>query len=183
MDVCSECAMRLFNTKHHNLQGIGNPYFGNLIVVPNVDYVAYKHGSMDFSSQVELIMEVLHLPTGEVNDLYIAPFIRCNTQISCELTDDIVQRCLRHLASDMKKYNYRNILLLGDAARRILNCDIKDNLNTLMVSRNNRFYNVNYSPLIKYTDENKFETFKSYLRRWYSWCKSRNCCYDNIIKV
>ena len=55
MDVCSECPIRLFNNKHYNLQGIGNPYFGNCIVVPNVDYNAYKNGSMGFSNQVEII--------------------------------------------------------------------------------------------------------------------------------
>ena len=59
MDVCSECPIRLFNNKHYNLQGIGNPYFGNCIVVPNVDYNAYKNGSMGFSNQVKIIKDVL----------------------------------------------------------------------------------------------------------------------------
>ena len=49
MDVCSDCALRLFNTKHHNLQGIGNPYFGICIVIPNVDYDAYKKGNIGYS--------------------------------------------------------------------------------------------------------------------------------------
>lgn len=64
IDVCSGCSLRLFNTKHYNLYGIGNPYFGNCIVVPNVDYNAYKKGSMGFSDQVKIIKESLHFSTG-----------------------------------------------------------------------------------------------------------------------
>lgn len=55
MNYCEDCVIRLFNNKHYNLQGIGNPYFGNCIIVPNVDYNAYKKGSMEFSKQVEII--------------------------------------------------------------------------------------------------------------------------------
>lgn len=42
MDICEECPIRLFNNKHYNLHGVGNPYFGNCIVVPNVDYSAIR---------------------------------------------------------------------------------------------------------------------------------------------
>ena len=69
MNICEDCPMRLFNTKHYNLHGIGNPYSGNCIVIPNVDYNAYKKGDMGFSSQVDIIKEVLHLSTGEHDNL------------------------------------------------------------------------------------------------------------------
>ena len=189
MDVCEECPIRLFNNKHYNLHGIGNPYFGNCIVVPNVDYSAYKKGSMGFSKQVEIIKEVLHLSTGEqdnldnLDDIYIVPLIRCNETISCELDDNSYNRCLTHFANDMRKYQFKRILLLGDAGRRFLNCDITENLNTLMVSPNNKFYNINYSPLIKYKDNEKFFIFETYLIKWYNWCKSQISTYDKIIKL
>lgn len=182
MDVCQDCAMRLFNDKHYNLHGVGNPYFGNCIVVPNVDYNAYKKGNMDFSSQVDVIRSVLS-STGEVDNLYIAPLIRCNLSVGCEITNDIVNKCLTFFASDVRKYNYRNILLLGDAARYFLNCDITSNLETLMISPNNRFYNVNYSPLIKYVNEEKFEVFKTYLLKWYSYCKTQYCNYNKVLTL
>ena len=189
MDVCSECPIRLFNNKHYNLQGIGNPYFGNCIVVPNVDYNAYKNGSMGFSNQVEIIKDVLFSFTGEgdnvdsLYDLYIVPLIRCNETISCELDNNSYNRCLHHFANDMRKYQFKRILLLGDAGRRFLNCDITENLNTLMVSANNKFYNINYSPLIKYKDDEKFNIFKTYLIKWYNWCKSQVSVYDKIINI
>ncbi|AXF52202.1 MAG: putative uracyl-DNA glycosylase [crAssphage sp. isolate ctcc615] len=182
MDVCQDCAMRLFNNKHYNLHGVGNPYFGNCIVVPNVDYNAYKKGNMDFSSQVDVIRSVLS-STGEVDNLYIAPLIRCSLSVGCEVTNDIVNKCLTFFASDVRKYNYRNILLLGDAARYFLNCDITSNLETLMISPNNRFYNVNYSPLIKYVNEEKFEVFKTYLLKWYSYCKTQYNNYNTLLTL
>lgn len=183
-NICEDCAIRLFNSKHHNLKGIGNPYFGNCIVVPNVDYDAYKKGDMSFSKQVNIIKEVLHLSTGEGDnliDLYIVPLIRCNESISCKLDNVSYNRCLHHFANDMRKYQFKNIMLLGDAGRRFLSCDITENLDNIILSSNNKFYNINYSPLIKYVNEEKFEVFKFYLRKWYSWCKSGICSY-NIIK-
>lgn len=186
INVCSECALRLFNTKHYNLHGIGNPYSGNCIVVPNVDYNAYKKGDMGFSSQVDIIKEVLYLSTGEHDnliDLYIVPLIRCNETIACELTDDIYYKCLTYFREDVIKYNFQYILLLGDAGRRFLQIDIKSNLENIIISPNNRFYNVNYSPLIKYIDEEKFDVFKSYLRKWYYSCKTKYFPYKNYIKL
>lgn len=184
MDICSECPIRLFNTKHYNLQGVGNPYFGNCIVVPNVDYNAYKKGSMGFSNQVDIIKEVLHSSTGEVDNLenlYIVPLIRCNESISCELDNISYNRCLHHFANDMRKYQFRNIMLLGDAGRRFINCYITENLDNLMISKNGKFYNVNYSPLIKYINEEKYETFKIYLKKWYRNCNEIIKDYSKII--
>lgn len=167
MSPCDECPLRLYNTKQHNLQGVGNPFAKRCIIVPNVDYVAYKNRSMDYSSQVEIIKSIIS-STGELTELYILPLIRCNTTISCEVNDDIYNRCLTYLINDFKQYNFRDILLLGEAARRFLNCDISLYLNHIMVSPNNRLYGVNYSPLIKFIDDNNFEIFKNHLLKWYN---------------
>lgn len=183
MEVCNDCPLRLFNDKHYNLQGVGNPYYGRVIIVPNVDYNAYLKGSMDFSSQVEIVREILHSSTGECDDVYIAPMIRCNEQISCELTDDIYSNCLKLFALDVKKYNYRNIMLLGTAAKRFMNVNIKDYLDIVCISKNNRYYNVNYSPLVKYTNEELFETFKHYLIKWINCVRAKELTYKNYIML
>ena len=167
MSVCKDCVARLFNTKHYNLQGIGNPYFGKCIVIPNVDYIAYKKGNIGFSKQVEIIKSIIS-STGELVDVYVLPFIRCNETISCEFTDDVYYKCLTHFASDIIKYDFKDILLLGEAGRRFFTCDINQYLDTIMISSNNRKYCVNYSPLIKYVDDNKFEIFKNHLLKWYN---------------
>ena len=168
MSLCDGCAIRLFNTKHYNLQGIGNPWSGNCIVIPTVDYDAYISGNLAYSKQVEIIQQVLS-STGEVTEtLYLVPLIRCNTNIGCEIDDNAYNRCIRYFAKDVKTYNIKHILLLGDAGRRFLNCEITSRLNTLIVSKNARYYNVNYSPLIKYKDSDKFEVFKDYLIKWYN---------------
>ena len=174
-DVCTGCALRLFNTKHYNLQGIGNPYFGKCIVIPNVDYEAYKKGNIGFSKQVEIIKSIIS-STGELIDVFIVPFIRCNETISCELNDDIYRRCLTNFANDIRKFDFQDILLLGEAGRRFFTCDINQYLDTIIISSNNRRYCVNYSPLIKYIDDNKFKIFKSNLLKWYN--SVNNKCYN-----
>lgn len=189
MNICDSCPVRLFNTKHYNLQGIGNPNFGRVIVIPNVDYNAYKKGNIGFSEQVKVIEDILHSSTGELevlNQLYIVPLIRCNETISCEINDDIYNKCITYFAEDVRKYDFHKILLLGEAVHRFLKCDIKNNLDSLIISKNKRFYNVNYSPLIKFIDKNKFEVFKTYLIRWWH-CSSNSIYYNyynyNIINL
>lgn len=182
MNYCEDCVIRLFNTKHYNLQGIGNPYFGNCIIVPNVDYNAYKKGGMEFSKQVEIIKSLIS-STGELDDLYVLPLIRCNEYISCELNEDSYLKCIGYLVEDMKKYQFKNIMLLGSAGRRFLNCNISDYFDTIFVSVNNRRYWVNYSPLINYTDSNKYETFKNNLIRWYNSIKNNDFTNYKILNI
>lgn len=182
MNYCEDCVIRLFNTKHYNLQGIGNPYFGNCIIVPNVDYNAYKKGGMEFSKQVEIIKSIIS-STGELDDLYVLPLIRCNEYVSCELNEDSYLKCIGYLIEDMKKYQFKNIMLLGSAGRRFLNCNISDYFDTIFISINNRRYWVNYSPLITYTDSDKYEIFKSNLIRWYNSIKNNDFTNYKILNI
>lgn len=175
---CDGCALRLFNDKCYNLKGVGNPHYGRLIVVPNVDYSAYKRRDMSFSSQVDIIKNILtpqHLSTGERDncdnlDFYIVPFIRCNTTIGCEITDDIIFRCGHYFIQDLLKYDFKDILLLGESTQLISGLGgIKNNLNNLFyTTKNKRKYYVNYNPLIKYIDNEKFDIFCHYLIKWYN---------------
>lgn len=181
MNVCEDCPVRLFNTKNYNLQGIGNPYFGRCIVIPNVDYNSYKKGSIEFSHQVEIIKSLIP-STGELDNLYIIPLIRCNETISCEFNDDIYYRCITHFAYDLRKYDFKDILLLGDAGRHFLNCDISEHLEHMFITQNNRRYVLNYSPLVKYKDDNKFEVFKNHLIKWYNATTYKYYDYD-IFKI
>ncbi len=181
--ICDNCALRLYNTKSYNIQGIGNPFYGNCIVVPNVDYKAYKGKSMDFSTQVEVIRNILIPFTGgEESNFYIVPLIRCNEQISCEVDVVTYQKCLYYFAEDVKNFDFKNILLLGTAARRFLNCNITEYLDTIMVSPNGRKYFVNYSPLVKYSDDKLFEIFKEKLIHWYK-CVSNGIFNYNFIMI
>lgn len=180
MAVCDNCAIRLFNTKHYNLQGVGNPFYGRCIVVPNVDYSAYKKGDMSYSKQVEIIKSIIS-STGELEDVYILPLIRCNETISCELDDESFFKCLSLFADDIRQYDFRHILLLGEAGRRFLTCDISKHLDTRAISPAHRIYYVNYSPLIKFMDADKFEVFKEHLIKWYNSVKEDNYNEYNTI--
>lgn len=155
---CDNCPLRLFNSKCHNLQGVGNPFMGKLIILPNVDYDAYKHKDMSFSKQVEVLMQNISF-TGELADTYIVPLIRCNESLGCDINDDIIRNCQIYLAEDVKTYDFKHIMLCGSAVERFLHGSIYRLIDSIVVSSNNRRYYSNYSPLIKYVDESKFKTF------------------------
>lgn len=180
---CKDCALRLYNTKSYNLQGVGNPFYGNCIVVPNVDYKAYVNKSMDFSTQVEIIKDILHFSTGvEESNFYVVPLIRCNEQISCEVDNATYSRCLNYFLKDVEKYNFKNILLLGNiVTTKFLRCNISKDLNTLFLTRTGIRYFVNYAPLVKYVDNKLFEVFKQQLIKWYN--SVSNGIYDYKLKL
>ena len=179
--VCDTCALRLYNTKSYNLQGVGNPYFNNCIVVPNVDYKAYKAGAMSFSEQVKLIEQSIISSTGGLLETtYIVPLIRCNEAISCKIDDATFNKCLTYFIQDLKIFNFKHILLLGTAAQRLLKMSIEQAKNYVYRSPNNRFYSVNYSPLIKYVNDKLYEDFVDNLNVWYNSAMSNE--YNKTIK-
>lgn len=165
-EYCNDCALRLFNTKGYKIKGIGNPEAGRLIVLPTTDYNAYKHSSLNFSRQVEIIKTIIS-STGVLQSLYILPLLRCNTTVSCEPNDYIYSRCMTYLGEDVRKYNFCDIMLLGDAVNKFFHIPIKDNLQNMFISRNGRRYCVNYSPLIKHINENLYKVFEDTLYTWY----------------
>lgn len=158
MSVCEQCALRLFNKKCHNLQGIGNPFMGKLIILPNVDYDAYKGKDMSFSKQVEIITQHTSF-TGVLTETYILPLIRCNENISCDITEDIVYNCQTYLKQDFITYNFKHIMVCGNAVKRFFNSSIENLKDKIIISKNNRIYYFNYNPLIKFVDKDKFKEF------------------------
>lgn len=181
MDYCKDCVMRLFNNKHYNLHGVGNPYFGKCIVIPSVDYNAYKNGNIEFSSQVEIIRDELSF-TGELNSIYILPLIRCSSELGCKIDNTIYNNCINYFAQDIKRFNFIDIMLLGESSKLFLGINIRNNLSTVYVSSNNRNYTVNYSPLVKYTNTKLFDEFKTNLIKWY-YARDNNYSNYNIIKL
>ena len=168
MTVCENCPLRLFNDKGHNINGIGNIWSGSALVLPNVDIPAYKKQDMSFSSQVAIINTIL--PTGGLEqNLYVFPLIRCNEKFDIEITDKILNRCSHYFEEDVNSHQIKNIMLCGDAARRMLHIDdLKPYLDTVICeNKTHRRYFVNYSPLVKYTNDKHFEIFKSHLIKYY----------------
>ena len=182
MTVCENCPLRLFNDKGHNINGIGNIWSGNALVLPNVDKPAYKKQDMSFSSQVAIINTIL--PTGGLEqNLYAVPLIRCNEKFDIEITTKIINRCRTYFETDVNNHQIKNIMLCGDAARRILNIDdLKPYLDVVICERKTRRrYFINYSPLVKYTNDENFEVFKRYLVKYYNSIVSKTYDYEILI--
>lgn len=176
--ICDSCPMRLYNSKHHNLHGIGNPWSDNVIILPNVDYDAYKVGDLNFSKQAAIISEILS--TGVLEEtFYILPLIRCNEVISCKVNEDIIKLCSKYLIEDIKVYNWHNFLVCGTAWERLFGRNIKSDLENAIYSvKYNRLYVPNYNPLVKYTDDAKFEIFKNHLLKWYNAITNKHLDYE-----
>lgn len=172
MNVCESCVLRLFNPDHYNMSGTGNPYSGLCIIVPSVDNQAYKKGDFAYSTQVKIIKDVLS-STGEV-DVFIVPLVRCKDAEGHHAANLVYGRCMKYFAMDLQNWQFRHILVLGDAAQHLLHWEVTPNLNYVSISKNQRTYAVNYAPLVKTTDKAKFEVFKHYLLKWYRCAKSND---------
>lgn len=164
--MCEGCALRLFNDKCHNLQGVGNPWCGRVVIIPNVDYGAYKFKDMAFSASVEVISNVIS-STGRLENLYVQPLIRCTETTGCEANSDIITRCMSYLAEDFRTYQWKDVMLCGLSATRFLNVDVKDNLNSIFISANKVRYVVNYNPLVKHFNDVQYNKFCKYFMKWY----------------
>lgn len=183
-NVCDNCPLRLFNSKHYNFNGVGNPYSGNVIILPEVDYDAYKLKDLSKGQMIKIIEYCLS-STGEVTEnIFVTSLLRCNKNISSyPIEEDIIRNCFNHTINEFRKYNFRNVLLLGDTAKFMLSVtNIHNNDNNVFVSKNNKNYVVSYNPLIKYIDYNKFRIFKNDINRWYHSCISNDFSTYNLVR-
>lgn len=174
-EICNDCPLRLYNDKCYNIKGIGTIAYSNLILISNVDKLAYKAKDLSFSKQIEVLNELCVPSTGElVTDFsYITPLIKCKETSNLIVNDDIINRCKLHLVNEINYLKPKRILLLGSAVKRMLHCSIEEALNKIIVY-NGIAYNVNYSPLIELFDANKFELFKEHFIKWVYSCKTNN---------
>lgn len=157
INVCDNCPLRLYNTKRHNFPGVGNVYSNICILVPSVDYDAYKVKDFEKSKYVEIIKSTLSL-TGEL-DWYITPLVRCYNSNNI-ISLDVVQKCYQYFRRI--EDNFTDILVCGEVAS-YLHFSLKDMLGTAIRLKNGCRLYFNYSPLIKYKDSDKFEVFKENL--------------------
>lgn len=183
MNVCEGCPLGLFNTKCKRLSGVGNPMSGMMIVVPNVDYNAYKNRGMTFSKYVEIINEVITPFTGGLEQLdpFIVPLIRCKLDDKCPVNEYIVSRCMLHTFADIRVHNIKKIMLLGRAAIDF-GFDItkgKDKLYYVSPF----VYSTNYSPFVKFIDDNKYKEFCNRLIKWISSNKDNNYNGMEIVNI
>lgn len=181
---CNNCALRLFNNKGYNLQGKGMTFYGNGIVIPNVDYNAYKKQNIDFSNQVEIISDCVLFSTGEdvLDAFYITPFIKCKENKQCLVNNDIINNCINYLSNEIVSYNLQKILLLGSCGKRIFNINIEDYMDTIIVCKN-RLYFFNYAPGIKYFDDDKYDKFCRNLNHYINSCRSMDFSKYKIIYI
>lgn len=174
-NICDNYALRLFNDKGYNLPGIGTTYYGNFIIIPNVDKPAYKQQNLNFSKQVEIVSQSLFSLTGElvVDFSYITALIKCKETNKLELTDDIFKRCICYLKYEIRQFRPRHVLCLGNVAQCLFNVSVSELLGKV-IYHNGIFYSFDYNPSIKLYDVDKFNIFEEHLVKWYNMIKFKN---------
>lgn len=182
-NICEDCPLGMFNTKCKCLSGVGNPMSGMIIIVPNVDYNAYKNKGMTFSKYVEIVRDTIIPFTGGLEQLdpLIVPLIRCKLDERCPINERIVSKCMLHTFADIRINNIKKIMLLGKAATSF-GFDItkgKDKLYYVAPF----VYSANYSPFIKFIDDNKYDEFRNRLVKWISANKDNNYNGMEIVNI
>lgn len=176
---CIDCALKLFNKKCCNLGGIGNPNNGIMIVVPNVDYVSYKYKSLEFSDYIEVIKSILS-STGGIEQVYIVPLIRCRINNKFPPTKYIIHKCMKYTFDEIRYYNIKKVMLLGDAAKD-MKFDIRNSKDKIYFI-GGIGYSTNYSPFVKFKDDKKYDEFRNRLIKWISANKYNNYNGMQIIR-
>ena len=89
-----------------------------------------------------------------------------NTALSINKDNVVVYKEILHNQSAMEMLKKKNIKCVENI----------EDINKIFIGINNelRGYSVNYSPFIKYIDEDKFEVFKEHLIKWYNANKYNN---------
>lgn len=157
INVCDNCPLRLYNTKRHNFPGVGDMYSNVCILVPSVDYDAYKAKDFEQSEHVKIIKSIIS-PTGEL-DWYIAPYVRCYN-MGNTISIDIVNRCYEHFKEIQS--NFTDILVCGEVVNYI-GFILRNVVGSAVRLKSGVRLYFNYSPLVKYADSDKFEVFKENL--------------------
>lgn len=179
--ICDNCALRLINEKAYNLQGVGNPLYGNVIIIPNADYKAYRKKQLMFGDYVKEINASIP-STGELEDIYITPLLHCKVDKTYPVNDDIILNCSKILAYEFKKYNFKRVLILGSAVEKLMRLDLsKFAGKTLFYKQKGIYCTLSYSPLIKYSNISLYNLFKQHLSKWYEDVTNKNNNYDYVL--
>ena len=183
MNICEDCPLGLFITKCKCLSGVGNRMSGMIIIVPNVDYNAYKNKGMTFSKYVEIVKETIISSTGGLEQLdpFIVPLIRCKLDERCPINERIVSKCALYTFADIRINNIKKIMLLGRAATSF-GFDItkgKDKLYYVAPF----VYSTNYYPFIKFIDYNKYDEFRNLLVNWLTAHKDNNYNVMELVNI
>lgn len=174
-DVCQDCALRLFNTKGHNIIGEGCTQYGNVIIIPYIDKDAYRRQDITFDNGVKIVKDIITEECNEdiLNWCYFTSLIKCNETTKCPVNDNILRRCFTHLIKEFNDIKPKNVLMLGTDTPAKVN-----DLNFYNYSTHRPFIDVkginfswNYSPYVKYYNKERFNLFKSSLIEWFNQVK------------
>lgn len=175
IDPCEGCALRLANIKGYDIKGVGNPNFGNMIILPTVDKFAYKYQSFNFSEMVKKLNDIAISSTGVdlLSMCYVTPFIKCKPNKRIELDEQVTKRCMINLKQEFVDYHPSNILLLGNnVMEHFLQYSVNPDKVYIDI-KGRRWFN-NYSPGVMLYNPNLTHVFVGGFLKWFNAVISNN---------
>lgn len=164
---CHKCPLKLLKCKHHNLQGIGNIFSQNVIIISNVDYNATKTNDLKDDKQVREIISTLSSTGGGIEDCYIVPIVRCPENKEIPINKTIVEQCSKYLWDELKKDVPINVIFLGTSYQNLnlINIDFANYIYTRHTDLSSGIiYTYTYSILNKHYKDD----VKKVLIDWYN---------------
>lgn len=167
-NYCVDCPLKLLKCKHHKIQGIGNLFSQNIIVIPAIDYNAAKSGNLMDDKQVKEILSTLSSTGGVdglLSDVYIVPLIRCPESNEIPINKAVFEHCILYLYEEYEMSLPINIIFLGKTYKHIRFVDITfGDRNYVKFNAHNVYYTYTYS-LLNTTHKNEV---KQILLDWYN---------------
>lgn len=170
---CNNCPLRLFADKGYPIKGAGNMLYGNMIVIPTVDRIAYKNQDITFDAMVNILNDAVKSNTGEslLNFCYVTSLVKCVENKSCLITSDIKLNCFELFITEFNSNPVRNILFLGkntyDLFSKIQKYRFQNGMNYCNGNKPLRI-SWNYSPGIKYYNKELYDIFEKEFIKWFT---------------
>lgn len=149
---CINCPNRIFNTGSYIIGGRGSIHGDIVFLFPKSD--------KEYNNNNQLFIDVGNLydeysGRNNTEDVYMTYSIKCSCSNNYDTYNAAVNNCRKILWKELAKINYKYLFIFGEAWRSISNNPLPR-----FMATGGKYVLVNYSPFVKYKDENLYHTFK-----------------------
>ena len=171
---CERCPNRIFNTGKY-IQGGRGSIHGDIVFL-------FPKGDRVYCDDYQLFTDIGNLydeysGRNNTEDVYMTYSIKCACSNNYNTYLTAVDKCRNILWKELARINYKYLFIFGDAYR-----SISDNPIPRFIATGGKYVFSNYSPLIKFKDNNLYHVFKQRFADDINWVnENRNNYVINFI--
>lgn len=149
---CERCPNRIFNTGKY-IQGGRGSIHGDVVFL-------FPRGDRNYCEDYQLFTDIGNLydeysGRNNTEDVYMTYSIKCACSNNYNTYLTAIDKCRNILWKELARINYKYLFIFGDAYLSISN----NHIPRFMATGGKYIFN-NYSPLIKFKDNNLYHVFK-----------------------